>query len=88
MKSPFKIKLRVNGKPPKFMKVMTGEGDDYGIVYIGNNKNEFKCTDLRIKGTIELRLYEQIYNHISGNDIEHWMLFELSEEKLNNVNSR
>ena len=70
------------------MKVMTGEGDDYGIVYIGNNKSEFRRTDLRIKDIVELRLYVQIYNHISGNDIDHWMLFELSEEKLNNVNSR
>ena len=88
MKSPFKVKLRINGTPPRFMKIMTGKGANYGVVYIGNNKDEFKCTDLKISGIEELRLYEQIYLHISGNDIEHWMMFELKEDKLNAARSR
>ena len=83
MKSPFKIKFKIKGTPPNFMKVITKKGDDYGVVYVGNNKEELKRTDLKISGIEELRLYEQVYLHISGNDIEHWMLFELKEDKLN-----
>lgn len=83
MKSTFKIKLKIKGTPPNFMKVITKKGDDYGVVYVGNNKEEFKRTDLKISGIEELRLYEQVYLHISGNDIGHWMLFELKEDKLN-----
>ena len=84
MKKLFEVKLRVNGKPPKYMKVYT-EGEMRGKVFVSENKLEFKDTKMTLNGIMEIRLYEYIYKHIQGNDIEHWMLFELKEDKLKEI---
>lgn len=69
-KSKLDIKLSVDGILPKFMKVYT----EKELVTISNDGKTF--IEANIKYT---RLFDWLYNHVSGNDIEHWMLFELKD---------
>ena len=69
-KSKLDIKLKVEGILPKFMKVYT----EKELVTISNDGKTF--IEANVKYT---RLFDYLYNHISGNDTEHWMLFELKE---------
>lgn len=78
-----KIELKVTGNLPKYIKVYTD--DKFKIaghpVYFSEDKKTFKKSRTVIKDSKELRLYEQLYKHISGNDEEKWMLFQLSPSK-------
>jgi len=67
------IKLKIDGVLPKYLKVYT-EGDKRGVVTVSNDKVSFIETDIKYS-----RLFDWVYKHISGNDHEHWMLFELQE---------
>lgn len=76
--SRFKIKLIITGTPPEYMKVFA-EKDKRGIVLFSNDNISWRQSKLKID-TIEIvRLYENIYDHISGCDVEQWMLFKLNQ---------
>lgn len=64
------IKLKVTGVLPKYLKVY----DNGKKVTVSNDNVTFFETKIEWNG-----LFEWLYKHISGNDVEHWSLHELKD---------